>query len=470
MTKVLDYTGATNRLAAALSAAGIEADPKTLYTAVLDYFEDNDFRLAHAILHDAEPADWHVIESGPDGEHLSCLDESGEFCARTLAEAIAPLVKDIDSTHIYPDEIAVRDGAIELHRQGRLMARVRRMPFTQVSEEHRHRCEGLLKGIRRYGDETRLTHRLRDLPGLQMVEGREQDNREWKVHHMMIAALQNFPSQVRKMLKDRLGEDVSQTAAANLAAAMFGVKNWQTLKAANDAWKGTLGPVLVERRNDLGNVVGREFYLDNADALWGLQSLLQGMDLSGQQVLCDGGCISHHALYVVIGEGGFPHLVEMREVTEWDCSAEDVARLTPFSGDSLEVCAAGLRELLGVSRPGAFSLMDRVALSNARNGSKTLVLKDRLFTRYELGESSTAYLQIQYLVQEDSYSARSLHAAIYKAEIKLEDGKYNLYADYGRELVTEFTGFDAADIGRLCEFSGLRQPTIHGDQIAAQVH
>lgn len=447
---ILDYDGASARLLQALTNSGLSANSKALTEAIIDYFDDNDFRLAHCILNDASTRDWHVMEAGEAGWHLPCLSDDGVATGQSLAKCLSALVSDIDNTRVYPDQVIANGKSIEFRLGGKLMASVQRMTFESVDDKNRQRCAKALKGIRRYGDLDRLAERLRDMPGMSGLQGDKDYRKDYRQQHMMIVDVQNFPAQLRNMVIHLLDVDLGQSISADLVAVMFGAKNWQPLKAAAKSWQDTLGPVLIETTNDLGNVSGRTYYRDNASALWGYCEQIHGIP----DAVIEGGRSSMHnlALSLTASRDG-RSIVNMRDMQECtDYVVKEIA-VTKWHELAAEEIAMVLGELLGV---GKAKVLERVAISNLRTQSRSRAIRDKLFTITPMYEKD--YLGFQVLVGQDRYAASGAMFPLYKAEIRGVDGKFAIYGDYGRDHMCDLQEFSQEEVLDLCRFTGLRPP------------
>lgn len=456
-----DYNGATKLLSKALSSRNIAVPTfDALSDAVLDYFEDNDFYLAAAILGKVTTQkDWHYVEVGLNTSFINSLDPIN--VADSHASAIGSVLAEIDSAHHYPDAITVNGNAIEFHSNGELMFRIGRVEYTEVDQAMSERCAKLFKGIRRYGENARISKRLQSIPQLESLEHVEFGT---SVPHgqPMISMIENFPVFLRTMLSERFGIEIKQSLALEIVAEMFGAKSWHVIKSAADAMMSVDIPITVDVTNGQDNKVS--FYRSNSDAIVGFTHHLRNHPQKEQlRVVFHGADISFKAAYISAHNpaddtvhGGITYntdLICLSTPPEIGLDEPKLASLSWIKESDLNSIVSRLKEVILVERP----LMSRLFASSDRRDNKILPIKNYLFTLIVRDELKST-LKVEQFSEDGtkiSESFKPAYAATYKAELSITREGVVLIGDYGREVVAKFDGFKEDDLLRLAKFSNI---------------
>lgn len=457
-----DYNGATALLSKALSTRNISVPSgDALIEAVLDYFEDNDFYLAAAILGKVTiQQDWHFVEVGKDTPFNRSMDTIN--VSDSLASAIGSVIAEIDSEHFYPDAIKVHGKAIEFHSNGKLMFRIGKIEYTDVDKAMSDRCAKLFKGVKRYGDEARISKRLQSIPQLESIDCDDFKKNTRARGSSMIAMVENFPVFLREMLSERFGIDIKQSMALDIVAEMFGAKSWHVIKSSADAMTTVFSPVVVEISNEQDSLVS--YYRSNSDAIIGFTNELRNHpDKEQLKVVFHGGGISFKSAYISAHNPAFDKddgyltmhtdVIYMSAPSEVGINESDLSLLSWINDSDFHSIVSKLNELMLVNSP----LMSRLTASSERSNNKILPIKNYLFTLIK-HDSVNSILKVERFTEDGSKIDKShmaAFAAAYKAELSFTREGVLLTGDYGHDKVAMLDGFNEADILRLSKFSNI---------------
>ena len=458
-----DYTGATKLLRKALVSRNITiATNDDLYKAVLDYFEDNDFYLAARILGKITVSqDWHYVEVGLNSPFIDSMDFVN--MSDSLASAIGSVISVIDSDHQYPDAITVNGNAIEFHSNGELMFRVGKVEFTEVDQGMSARCAKLFKGIKRYGDDARISKRLQSIPMLESIDCDSYRKNDVPRGQAMLAMVENYPVFLRAMLSERFNIEIKQSQALEIVAEMFGAKSWHVMKSAAEAMQSAKSPIMVYVVNGEENLFS--YYRSNSEAIIGFTEQLRNHPEKTQlKVVFHGGGISFNAAYIsahnpvndtVEGLVTFNEdIMSMITPTEIGIDEPELTSLSWVNESDFNFIVARLKKVMLVDSP----LMSKLFTSSERSNNKILPIRNYLFTLIERGELRNI-LKVEKFSQDGKTidkSIRPVYASTYKAELIFTQTGIELTGDYGRDKLAKLDGFNEDELLMLSKFSNIR--------------
>lgn len=456
-----NYTGAVALLSKSLASRDILIPPgKPLYDAFLNYFEDNDMFLAASIMGTVDTKrDWHYIEIGASRENKGSL----EFINLTdsFASAIATVVDEIDSTHIYPDAIRVVGNSLQFHKNDELMYKVGKVEFAPFDQSLSERCRAHFKGIRSYGDKSRLVNRLQAIPNLEKLSCEEERPREDQ-GHSMVAMVENFPIFMRSMLSTRFNIEIKQSVALEIVAETFGAKSWNVFKAAADKLAFDSKPVLIYMPNTQPSA--QLFYKNIFDGLAGLSKVVAGYPGRDSLVIELAGAATADTVYVNAYNPAFDKKfdfytqhqseLELFAPVEVSSDEEGTENFAWVNDAPYGEVASKLNDILLVTSP----LKSRLAATNERNNQRVLSIGKYLFTVFDAGQGRD-YLKVELLVSgggEVNSMVKPAVTAIYKAEIVIQSDGVMILGDYGHDKIAALNDFTDLDIKRLTDFTGIK--------------
>lgn len=456
-----DYTGAVALLSKSLASRDILIPPgKPLYNAFLNYFEDNDMYLAASIMGRVDTKrDWHYIELGEGSENKGSL----EFInlADSFSSAIATIVDEIDYTHNYPDNIRVVGNTLHFQKNNELMYKVGRVEFSPFDQSLSDRCRTHFKGIRSFGDKSRLVNRLQSIPNLEKLACDEERPREDR-GQSMVAMVENFPIFLRSMLANRFSIDIKQSVALEIVAEMFGAKSWNVFKAAADKLADDSKPVLIHF--SIVQPSSKLFYKNVYEGLAGLSKVMEAYPGKEHLVLQLSGSFTADTVYVNAYDPAFDQKFDLytqhqsafelfspSEVSPDEQSSETFAWVNDSSYSDV---ATKLNDILLVSHP----LKSRLSATNERKNQRVLSIGKYLFTVFDAGQGRN-YLKVELLESgggEVNPMVKPATTALYKAEIVVQSDGVMILGDYGHDKIAALNDFTELDIKRLTDFTGIK--------------
>lgn len=454
------YEKAATRLSDALERMKFHPPGSNhLARSLAAYFCDKDIDYIERVSgFNKEPITWHFIELTKFSMEISRRHNRVNY-ATSLAAALSFIVDELDSAHIYPDEITVAGNTFEFKLNGNLLFRIGEIQFESVSESATHHVKSALKSIKIHNEGERLQKRLQKISGLEVLYVNCNETVKYSDTCLFTMA-ENLPVSMKRMLGDHYGIDVKIAQALELVAAAFGVGNWNTFQALINKHRNSLhAPLGLTEYNDAGQTT--KFFRNAAEGIVAMANAVKTHPdhVSGQKILMS--YVRTHKDYLSIDLVDneilnddityIPPALSLSNIAEAFANKSTLDTFRPLNDMDITEAAAWLRKYLKISE----SFLTKIQSSNQRQGLETTVIKNTLFTR---SEGFSGIMRIQRL--DDKHGAvNSLEAAavvLYKAKIRIKDGIYTLLGDYGNEHAWTFDGFDPDEIQVLSKFSGLR--------------
>lgn len=462
-SRPVDYDAATTRLVRALiSASVIPPEPTKLRQAILDYFENWDFDYAHILTQPVDDRVWYMITFGADvGESLLSRHDRNNV-SPGQAEALGAVLTELDLARIYPDSAKYDGGVIEFSLAGRLVARIEPIRFQDVGQHNHQRATHAMHGIRAYGDQERLAHRLSSFPGLEgIVPGLEGivpgSKPKGSVYHQTPG---NFCVLMRQMLHERFGLKVKQSQAQELVAALFASKSWNHLVAHDEQPRVLRGPYTLAVLKDAESwTYEYTHYRNAADVLWAFAQAARCLPPADDVPVCGSAGVFGIYLYTYTPSddwktrGARPHRLSVYSMPIMYCDDDYLDLSKKYLAN------AGQFAMHLYTHFGLTDHTDtRIDASSRRMGipaEDAIRLGDWLFSLDKL--SGGTYL---YAERFDVSGRRIFVNSVKCVDAVLgqnDDGTYRIEHQYSvnDSKAIQIEGLDAEQVSRLVHFSGL---------------
>jgi hypothetical protein len=397
---------------------------------------------------------WHAIQTFPAGRYLN-MEEEVQLVA-SLADAIAVVIEAIDHSSLFPDSIFPEGEGLTFYRNGEPMVKIFRVVFENVPDAARLRCEGLLKGLHAIGDNEKLIPRLKTLPGFKAGFSAEDYDSWPRRRTMMAIQIENFPIILKEMLVAMGVEHLRHAQVCDLAARMFGVNDWQTLKGRVAHWTGVCIPHQILQHSSHGTTP--TFYRSNAEAIWGFQ-LRPEAQRPENVVSIDVGPIQRKGCMLSIQlEPEMPDSINLVELSASSVTEGMLGIVLPShklcDGKSLKEVASGLNRMLCMDAP-----LDAIRESLIESIGDRSIRVGHHYLRVSLIHERE-FLTVLKISDAGEPLGRPVSEPLYKADLDIleSSGELALRSEYGRELAWVFDGVPEDRWGEIGDFTGLLLP------------
>ena len=461
------YSAAARRLIQGLARFHLPTPPEDdLVRHLAGFFETHDFEVAARWMVNTDvPPEWHLVQLGVDG--LGGRYDTYNL-ARSLTEALAFVVEEVDFTRTVVTDVRIAGTAVELSAHGSLVARVEPIRFEPTQQAGKERVESALKGLMQYGQEDKVLARLATLPGLAGIRPYGVAIPGAPRGEAIIKTPASYVIHMRALLASQFGITVKLSQAQELASVLFGARDWQHLIANADQVGYGFYPIPLIKGHYGDNQAVIQYYRTHAEAIWAFGQTVKSADEDLQTIYY--GCSTYSGLHI----GAM-----LRQQVE-DENADDLVSSVKFptvgATDHYQQIAAALvadrsalptqlARTLGIALP----TQARLEAADRRlgiDGVAELQLGKWWFTKRAFGKHDHL---VGETFREDGSLELQRMAAIYKAEVRYAPDLscFVVKGDYGRDDAIVLDGLDYSDCVQLCLFSGLRiVPSHHAPRTA----
>ena len=242
------YIVATRLQGAIKELFNTDVDINKVGTQLFNSFltDENDFRYLKAILQPKQLHDqtWYLLTTTiagklPTGLHspLYVSYDLETMILYYLAES-----RDIS----YDDYICdSQTQKISFIKQGKMIANISPLRFSDTSSTGQLRARNTLKGIRRFNESHKICKRLSKLPGMSIIKNRDCSKISTHNGPSLLKDLKGIRAAFSEILEGTLERELPIHQVHHLMAKTLGVDNWHILASADENYEAYVTPVAV---------------------------------------------------------------------------------------------------------------------------------------------------------------------------------------------------------------------------------
>lgn len=240
--------------------------------AMLDWFEDRDYRQAQALIHHQDiESGWQVIRLLDANKGPS--DISDETLAPTQVDALGAMINACDVDTIRIDACRKEGEALVIAIGGFDVVRIEPVILEPFNKSARDRVRSAFKGVREY-DNSEIHLRLCRLPGFKSAIDQPNHQRNRVPPSCMLLGFPgNWAVAMRHALK-QVGIAVPLNQAQDVAAAFLGASHWHQLTRHQDEITGSLRPTALAINDGTQRRV--RFFHTPEEAIFALGKCIEG--------------------------------------------------------------------------------------------------------------------------------------------------------------------------------------------------
>lgn len=236
---------------------------------VVTCFDHDDFEKAQA---------WHRGTYGDPWWQARFADKAYEMVAgrhdrinlaRSAASAVAFCLAELEMGGMSRCSVRAAEAGWHILDDDELVAEIQPVLYAEVLPEQESRVEGLLEGLRAYGEDGRIAARLSELPGLGSIRAIGPAGiHATAAGPVVLRTPRSYSRGLRLNIQEHLGLELGQGESQECLAALFGFASWNELVALEARCKGVWRPVSLAAYERDGREIWVRTFRSAAAGVW----------------------------------------------------------------------------------------------------------------------------------------------------------------------------------------------------------